>query len=253
MFTRIIPVLTFKDGRMIKTVKFDEYFDVGHPITTGKYYDSQDVDELILLDITAYQEKRDPNYKLIKQFTNECMMPLTIGGGVKSIDHINKLLSVGADKVTINSYALENPEFISQASKIFGSQCIVISIDAKKNEKGKYIVFSNGGSFDTKRQVQDWAKEAEDRGAGEILINSIDQDGTMEGYDLNLVKLVTNKIKSIPVIALGGAGILQDIIEVYDSAKPDAIALSSIFHFTDNKPVKANAYAIENGINSRSI
>lgn len=253
MFTRIIPVLTFKDQRMIKTIQFDDYYDVGDPVTTAKFYDSQDVDELILLDITASQEKRDPNFKLINSFTAECLMPLTIGGGITNLKHIEEMLLAGADKISINSYAIENPNFITEASKNFGSQCIVVSIDAKKDKDNKYIVYTNGGQTNTKIDVLDWVKEAEDKGAGEILINSIDNDGTMIGYDTELIKSVTNKVNDIPVIALGGAGLLQDIVDVYYSSNPSAIAMSSIFHFTDNKPVKANAYAIENGIKARSI
>ena len=253
MFTRIIPVLTFKDQRMIKTVQFDEYYDVGDPVTTAKFYDSQDVDELILLDITAFQEGRDPNFELINSFTAECLMPLTIGGGITDLKHIEKMLLSGADKICINSFACENPNFINEYSEIYGSQCIVVSIDVKKNKDNKYIVHTNGGQKNTNIDVLDWVKEVEDRGAGEILINSIDKDGTMTGYDFELISSVTDKINDIPVIALGGAGLLQDIVDVYYSANPSAIAMSSIFHFTDNKPVKANAYAIENGIKARAI
>ena len=253
MFTRIIPVLTFKDQRMIKTIQFEDCYDVGDPVTTAKFYDSQDVDELILLDITASQEKRDPNFKLINSFTAECLMPLTIGGGITNLKHIEEMLLAGADKISINSYAIENPNFITEASKNYGSQCIVVSIDVKKDKDNKYIVFTNGGQTNTKINALDWVEEVEDRGAGEILINSIDNDGTMIGYDTELIKSVTNKVNDIPVIALGGAGLLQDIVDVYYSSNPSAIAMSSIFHFTDNKPVKANAYAIENGIKARSI
>ena len=180
-------------------------------------------------------------------------MPLTIGGGITNLKHIEEMLLAGADKISINSYAIENPNFITDASKNFGSQCIVVSIDAKKDKDNKYIVYTNGGQTNTKIDVLDWVKEAEDKGAGEILINSIDNDGTMIGYDTELIKSVTNKVNDIPVIALGGAGLLQDIVDVYYSSNPSAIAMSSIFHFTDNKPVKANAYAIENGIKARSI
>lgn len=253
MLTRIIPVLTFKDKRMIKTVNFDEYYDVGNPVTTAKYYNSQDVDELVLLDITATQNEREPDYDVIEKFCYECLMPLTIGGGINNIQNINNLLKIGADKIIINSYAVDNPQFITEASQIFGSQCIVVSIDSKKNKNGKYMVYTMGGTKHTGLAVEDWVKTVEQKGAGEILINSIDHDGLMIGYDCDLIKLVVNEVESIPVIALGGAGVLQDIVDVYYSAKPAAIALSSIFHFTDNKPVKANAYAIEHGINARSI
>ena len=157
------------------------------------------------------------------------------------------------DKVVINTHAINNPDFITEASLVFGSQCIVISVDAKKNNKNEFIVFCEGGTKDTGLKVQDWVETAEQKGAGEILINSIDNDGLMNGYNIDLIKLVVGQTKSIPVIALGGAGVLQDIVDIYYEAKPAAIAMSSIFHFTDNKPVKANAYAIENGIDARII
>ncbi len=253
MYTRIIPVLTFKDQRMMKTINFDQYYDVGDPVTTGKFYDSQDVDELVLLDITATQEQREPDFAVIESFSNECMMPLTIGGGVKSIETINRLLKNGADKIVINSYAIEDPEFITEASEIFGSQCIVISVDSKKDAKGEYYVYTHGGTLNTGVKVKDWITEVEKRGAGEVLINSIDKDGSMSGYDIELTKIAVQNTKTIPVVALGGAGVLQDFVDLYYAANPSALAMSSIFHFTDNKPVKANAFAIENDINARPI
>lgn len=249
---RIIPVLTLKDGRMIKTIKFDQYRDVGDPITNGKVYESQDVDELIFLDITATQENREIHFDIIESFAAECSMPLTIGGGIKSITDIRKLLQIGADKVAINSAAVRIPEFISEAAKIFGTQCIVVSIDAKVTGIGKHEVYIKGGYESTGLDPFKWAKRAEELGAGEILLTSIDRDGTMEGYDLDLIRGVSEAVK-IPVIALGGVGTLQDIAEGIQIGHASAVACSSIFNFTDNKPIKAKAYLKEAGVQVRPL
>ena len=241
LHTRIIPVLTFKDGRIIKTIKFNQYCDVGHPATIARFYDSQDVDELILLDITATQENRPIYFDVITDFAKECSMPLTVGGGIRCLDDIQMLLRVGADKVCINSYAVMNPQFITQAVDVFGSQCIVVSIDAKRNEKNKYEVYIEGGFKRTGMDPVDWAKQAVECGAGEILINSIDKEGTGLGYELDLIKQVADGV-NVPVIALGGVGILQDLVDGIVEGGASAVACSTLFSFTDNKPVKANAY-----------
>lgn len=241
LHTRIIPVLAFKDGRMIKTIQFDQYRDVGHPVTIARYYDSQEVDELVLLDMTATQENRPIHFDVIESFAKECSMPLTIGGGVRSLEDIQKLLRVGADKICLNSYAVKNPQFVTEAANIFGTQCIVISIDAKLKSNGKYEVYIEGGYQPTGLDPAIWAKQVEQLGAGEILINSIDRDGTALGYDLELVKQVANAV-NIPVIALGGVGILQDLVDGLVLGGASAVACGSLFHFTDNKPVKANAF-----------
>jgi cyclase len=251
-FVRLIPTLALKNGRIIKTVRFDEFRDVGHPKTMGKVFDSQDVDELILSDITASQERREPDWENIKLFAEECAMPLTIGGGIRSTEHIRKLLQIGADKVTVNSVAVTDPAFVTRASAMFGSQCIVVSIDAVARKPGGYEVMIEGGATPTGLDPVDWAKECEKLGAGEILITSIDRDGTMQGYDLALIDAVASAV-SIPVIANGGAGLLVDLIDAATKTHASAIACSSLFHFSDNKPIKAKAFLQDHGISVRPI
>lgn len=249
---RIIPVLTLKDGRIIKTINFDEYRDVGDPVTNGKVYESQDVDELIFLDITASQENRKIHFGIIEDFAKECSMPLAIGGGIKNTEDIRELLKIGADKVAINTAAVRRPEFISEAAGIFGSQCIIVSIDAKMVKPRKYEVMISGGLEKTGLDPVEWALQAEKLGAGEILLNSIDRDGTMQGYDLGLIRSVVDRV-SIPVIALGGVGTLQDLADGVLKAGASALACSSIFNFTDNKPIKAKAFVREAGVEVRPI
>lgn len=251
-FTRLIPTLSLKDGRIIKTIKFDEYRDVGHPVTMGKVFDSQDVDELILIDITASQESREPDWTNIQGFADECAMPLTVGGGITELDHIRRLLQIGADKITINTEAVRNPNFITASAEAFGSQCIVVSIDAKQYAKGQYEVLINGGHDQTGLDAVDWAKTCEKNGAGEIFITSIDRDGTMEGYDLELVRSISEAV-NIPVIANGGAGLLIDLLDVVNEGKASAVACSSIFCFTDNKPIKVKSFLQDHGLAVRPI
>ena len=251
-FVRLIPVLTLKDGRIIKTVGFDQYRDIGHPKTMGKVFDSQDVDELIFLDITASQEKREPDWDNITQFTEECVMPLTVGGGISRVEHIRKLLQIGADKVTVNTTAVRNPEFVTQAAEVFGTQCIVVSIDAKRHADGRYEVLVEGGYEPTGLDPVTFAKEIARRGAGEIMINAIDRDGTMAGYDLELIRRIADNV-DVPVIACGGCGQLQDLVEAASTGRASAVACSSLFAFTDNKPIKAKAFMQTSGINVRPI
>lgn len=252
VFARLIPTVSLKDGHIIKTKRFDEYRNVGSPKTMGKVYDSQDVDELVFVDICATQESREPDWANIKVFADECSMPLTIGGGINKLEYIRKLLQLGADKVLINSHAVRHPEFVTEASNAFGSQCIIASIDAKLNGKGEYEVAITGGHEMTGLGVTQWAQELERRGAGEILITSIDRDGTMEGYDLKLIKSVVDAV-GIPVIANGGAGLLHDLIEVIRETNCSAAACASIFAFTDNKPIKVKTFMQDHGIKIRPI
>ena len=251
-FIRLIPTLSLKDGRIIKTIGFDRYRDVGHPSTMGKVYDSQDVDELIFADITASQEVRDPDWQNIKLFAEHCNMPLTMGGGISSIEDINRYLSFGADKIILNSFAIENPNFIKEAASTFGSQCVVVSIDCKKISDGSYEVMSCGGIKKTGRTPVDWAIDCVRLGAGEILVTSIDREGSFEGYDIDLVKSVCEVVK-VPVVANGGAGLLYDLIDVVQQTSVSGVACSSIFSFTDNKPVKAKAFMEDNGIKIRPL
>ena len=251
-FVRLIPTLSLKDGRIIKTKRFDIYRDIGDPKTMGKVFDSQDVDELIFTDITASQEQRDPDWQNISRFADQSHMPLTMGGGISSIENIRKYLELGADKVVINSHALECPEFITEAATVFGSQCIVLSIDCRQLGSDKYEVMRLGGEVSTGLCPVTWANQCAERGAGEILITSIDREGTFEGYDNDLIKKVCNAVK-IPVIANGGAGLLSDIVEVVEMTSVSAVACSSIFAFTDNKPIKAKAFMEDHNVKIRPL
>jgi len=250
--TRLIPTLTLKDGRIIKTIGFDRYRDVGHPVTMGKVFDSQDVDELVFLDITASQEERPPAFHIIESFADETAMPLTIGGGVSSVSQMDQLLRIGADKVSINSAGVRDVKLLSDGARTFGTQCIVVSIDAKRIDDGKYDVMIDGGAVSTGLEPVEWAKQAEDAGAGEILLTSIDRDGTMEGYDIDLIRSVSEAV-SIPVIASGGCGLLIDLVDAVKDGGCSAVACSSLFAFTDNKPIKARSFMQTYGINVRPI
>ena len=228
--TRIIPCMLFNGLNLIKTIRFDTIRNLGNPVQMARVYNSRNVDELIFIDMKATQEKRSPALEIIKEIAKECFMPLTIGGGIHSMKDIENLLKIGADKISINSEAIENSTFISQAAKKLGSQCVVISIDAKKIGK-EYFVFKNRGLINTKKTAVEWAKEVERLGAGEIFLTSIDQDGAMTGYDSELIKKVSSAV-SIPVIASGGAGKVQDIIDAIKIGGADAVSLASMFHYS---------------------
>ncbi len=247
--TRIIPSLLLKDGRMVKSIKFTNYRDVGHPLTTAKIYDAQRADELLFLDISASREGRKILFDLVRQVAEECFMPLGVGGGIASIEDVREILKSGADKVVINTAAVENPEFITKAATRFGSSTIVVSIDVKKNTGGSNEVFIRGASMPTGLDPVSWAKQVEQLGAGEILITSIDQEGTLSGYDLDLVGQIASAV-SIPVIAHGGAGKLSDFKEAI-IAGASAVSAASIFHFTDQSPIKTRKYLFDAGVNVR--
>ncbi|OGD71828.1 imidazole glycerol phosphate synthase subunit HisF [Candidatus Collierbacteria bacterium RIFCSPHIGHO2_02_FULL_49_10] len=246
---RIIPSLLLKDGRMVKSVRFGGYRDVGHPVTTAKIYDAQRADELIFLDISASREERRTLFDYVRQVAEECFMPLGVGGGITSVEDIRELLKSGADKVVINTAAIENPELVRKAALRFGSSTIVVSIDVKKTQDGKYEVFIRGATTSTGLDPVTWAKEVEGLGAGEILITSVDQEGTMAGYDTILIRNVAEAV-SIPVIAHGGAGKLSDFKEAI-VAGASAVAAASIFHFTDQSPIKTRKYLHDAGVNVR--
>lgn len=222
--------MLFNGLNLIKTIRFDAIRNLGNPVQMARVYNSRNVDELIFIDMKATQEKRSPALEIIKEIAKECFMPLTIGGGIHSMKDIENLLKIGADKISINSEAIENSTFISQAAKKLGSQCVVISIDAKKIGK-EYFVFKNRGLINTKKTAVEWAKEVERLGAGEIFLTSIDQDGAMTGYDSELIKKVSSAV-SIPVIASGGAGKVQDIIDAIKIGGADAVSLASMFHYS---------------------
>lgn len=239
--TRIIPTLLWKDIGIVKGTSFDSWRRVGSLLPAIRVYNTRQIDELILVDITATNDSRPPDFETINEISCECFVPFTVGGGIKSISDIKKLLRAGADKVSINSAAYKNPKLISEGAKLFGNQCIVASIDAKKMPSGQYKCFSHAGTKKTGMEVSRWAKELEHLGAGEIIITSITQDGTMKGYDLNLLKMVTKSV-SIPVIASGGAGCYEDMYQAISKGHASAVAAASIFHFTELTPLGAKEY-----------
>ena len=249
---RIIPTLLWKDVGLVKGVAFDSWRRVGSILPAIKVYNTRQVDELILLDITATEDDREPDYQTIEDLSAECFVPLTVGGGVKEIGQIKALLRAGADKVAINTAAYENPGLIIEASQIFGKQCIVVSIDVRKNTDGKYECYSNCGAKATGREPIAWAKEVEALGAGEILITSVERDGTMEGYDLELLKSVSAAVR-IPVIASGGAGNYEDAYQALTTGQASAVAMASIFHFTEQTPLEVKKYLGERGLPVRDI
>jgi len=228
---RIIPCLDVKDGRVVKGVNFVGLKDAGDPVEVARRYNQEGADELTFLDITASSDNRDTIVDVVKQVAQEIFIPLTVGGGIRKLDDIYKLLNVGCDKVSVNSAAIKRPELIDEGAKRFGSQCIVTAIDVKRNKDGKYNVFLNGGRVDTGLDALEWAKEVVDRGAGEILLTSMDADGTKAGFELNITKQISQAV-NVPVIASGGAGTMEHIKEAFD-AGADAALAASIFHFRE--------------------
>ncbi len=214
---------------------------------TIKVYNSREVDELILVDITASIEGHIPDHESVSDFSHECFVPLTVGGGIFNLSQITSLLRAGADKVSLNSALFENPGLVNDAAGQFGVQCVIVSIDAHRTERGSYTCFSHSGTRNTNREPLAWAKEMEDRGAGEILLTSVEHDGTMNGYDLELIERVASRV-NIPVIASGGAGNYQDMIDAVTKAGAAAVAAASIFHFTEMTPLGAKDAMHEAGI-----
>lgn len=235
---RVIPTLLWKDFGLVKGVGFDSWRRVGPVLPAIKVYNSRDVDELILVDITASLEGNPPDHDSVSDFSEECTVPFTVGGGITNLEQIVALLHAGADKIAINSIAYSNPNLIDTAANRFGAQCVVASIDAKRLADGSYRCFSHSAKIDTGRTPAEWAKEVASRGAGEILLTSIDRDGTMLGYDMELVEQVSGAV-DIPVIASGGAGNFQHMIDVVKNAGASAVAAASIFHFTEQTPAGA--------------
>lgn len=245
---RIIPCLDVKEGRVVKGINFVNLKDAGDPVEQAIIYDSQLADELVFLDITASYEKRSIMIDVVKRCAENIFMPLTVGGGIRSIDDIRNLLKAGADKVSINSAAVRNPDFLNEAVKVFGSQCIVVAIDAKK-VNNDFWVFIDGGRKAAGKRVIDWLIEVQERGAGEILLTSMDKDGTKAGYDLELTKLVCDN-STIPVIASGGAGNMTHIKQVFEIGADAALA-ASIFHFGEVSIIETKNYLLKNNINVR--
>jgi cyclase len=237
---RIIPCLDVKDNQVVKGVNFENLMFAGDPVELAKFYYQSGADELCFLDISASQENRGTMIEMVKKVAKVCFIPFTVGGGVRSVDDFAVLLKSGADKVSINSSAIKNPQLISQASKKFGKQCVVIAVDVKKNSQGIYKVYSHGGKIETNLEALDWIKTAEDLGAGEILLTSMNQDGTMQGYDLELLKKVS-QISSIPLIASGGVGELEHLAQGLKNGA-SAVLAASIFHFKKHSIKEAKQY-----------
>ncbi len=249
--TRLIPTLLLKQGRCIKTKQFSSQRDTGDPVTCAKIYDAQGADELLFLDITASNEKRDILFNIIQRVAEECFMPLTVGGGLRTLEDIRKILKIGADKVAICSAFVERPDFINEASGAFGASTIV-GIITYRSINGKNKVFIHGKETETKWEVIPWAKELEQRGVGEIFLYSIDRDGMMNGYDFPLIKELNKEI-TIPLIVCGGAGKLSDFIDVVKLAGVSAVSAGSIFHFTDQNLIKARWHMTNQGLNVRNV
>lgn len=246
---RIIPCLDVKNGRVVKGVNFENLVDAGDPVTQAKFYYEEGADELCFLDISASEEERGVILDVVKEVAKVCFIPFTVGGGIRTVDDFSNLLKCGADKVSVNSAAIKNPDLIKDASKKFGSQCVVVAIDAKKNNQGTYEIFTHGGKKPTGIDAIKWAIEAEKLGAGELLVTSMDRDGTKEGYDLELLKEISSKV-TIPVIASGGVGDLKDLYEGFKSGASAALA-ASIFHFKTYSIKEAKEFISNQGLDIR--
>ena len=243
---RIIPCLDVKNGRVVKGINFVDLKDAGDPVEQAKIYSDGGADEICFLDITASNENRDTIYDVVKKTSKKCFVPLTVGGGVRSVDDINKLLNCGADKVTINTAAVENSKIVSDSSKKFGSQCIVVAIDAKKN-RDNWEVFTHGGRNNSGINVLEYAKKMEQNGAGELLVTSMDRDGTQVGYDINLMLKISSKV-NIPIIASGGVGNLDHLVDGIKLGNASAVLAASIFHYGKYSLQEAKEYLDSKGI-----
>ena len=269
---RIIPCLDVKDGRVVKGIHFVDLRDAGDPVENARAYDEQGADELTYLDITASVEKRKIILEVVRRTAEEVFMPLTVGGGIRTLEEIRELLRAGADKVSLNTAAVQTPDFVRQASEKFGSQCIVVAIDAKRRPAEKEIwsladgaarrdggdlddlrgkisweVFIHGGRTPTGIDALEWARKAEDAGAGEILLTSMDRDGTKQGYDLPLTRIFSDTL-SIPIIASGGAGTMEHLLEALVQGRADAVLAASIFHFREHTIGEAKGFLRERGV-----
>ena len=244
---RIIPCLDVKNGRIVKGVNFKNLKDAGDPVLTAQVYDELGADEICFLDIAATLENRDVTLDLVRKTSEKCFIPITVGGGIRTIEDIRHLLLNGADKVSFNSAAIRDPDIISTAANKFGSQCIVVAIDAKKTKNDKWEIFSHGGTKETGIEAISFAKDMQERGAGEILLTSMDKDGTKDGYDIELTKLISDSL-DIPVIASGGAGKLEHFKSVLEKGKASAILAASIFHFGEISIKQVKSYLRNEGI-----
>lgn len=248
---RIIPCLDVKDGRVVKGISFVNLVDAGDPIECAKAYDKAGADELVFLDITASSDGRNTVADMVERVAREVFIPFTVGGGIRTVEDFRTILNAGADKVAVNSAALKRPELISEAAKRFGSQCVVLAIDAKrKTDNSGWEVYLNGGRVNTGKDALEWAKEGEKLGAGEILLTSMDCDGTKNGYDLELTSAISSNV-SIPVIASGGAGKPEHFYDAFAKGKADAVLAASLFHFREIEIIDLKNYLRKKNISVR--
>ncbi|HTH44017.1 MAG TPA: imidazole glycerol phosphate synthase subunit HisF [Oxalicibacterium sp.] len=247
---RIIPCLDVTAGRVVKGINFLELRDAGDPVEIARRYDEQGADEITFLDITATSDGRDLMLHIIESVASQVFIPLTVGGGVRTVDDVRRLLNAGADKISINSSAISNPQLVADATQKYGSQCIVVAIDAKKSADGRWEVFTHGGRKATGLDAVEWAKKMESLGAGEILLTSMDRDGTKAGFDLPLTRAVSDAIR-IPVIASGGVGGLQDLADGVKQGHADAVLAASIFHYGQHTVPEAKRFMADQGIPMR--
>ena len=245
--TRIIPCLDVKDGRVVKGVNFVDLIDAGDPVEQAKVYDAAGADELTFLDITASSDNRGTILDVARRTAEQCFMPLTIGGGVRTVENIRDLLLAGADKVSINTAAVKDPDFVARASEKFGAQCIVVAIDAKTVSPGKWEIFTHGGREPTGIDAVEFAKQMQSKGAGEILLTSMDRDGTKQGFNLPLTRTISDAVR-IPVIASGGVGTLDHLVEGVTEGKASAVLAASIFHFGTYTIGEAKAHMAAAGV-----
>ncbi len=249
---RIIPCLDVKDGRVVKGVNFLNLIDAGDPVENGRFYDSEGADELCFLDITASSDRRAIILDMVKKVAETVHIPFTVGGGIRSVEDVRLILSEGADKVSINTAAVENPRIITESAEKFGSQCILVAIDAKKNNRGGWTVFLHGGRTPTELDAIEWAVKAQELGAGEILLTSMDKDGTKDGFDIELTRALSEAVK-IPVIASGGAGNIEHLYQGLTEGKADAVLAASIFHFREISIKEVKKELLRRGLPIRPV
>ena len=244
---RLIPCLDLKDGRVVKGVNFVHLVDAGDPVETAKLYNAFGADELVFLDITASYRGNTPMWEIISRASEQVFLPLTVGGGIRTTEDFRRMLSCGADKIAVNSAAIKDPTLITEAALKFGRQCVVLAVDAKRNEQGRWDVYLNGGRVKTDLDAIEWIQKAEKLGAGEVLLTSMDRDGTKEGYDLELTRAAADAV-NIPVIASGGAGKMSHFYDVLTEGKADAALAASLFHFGIINMRDLKSYLAERGI-----
>ena len=249
---RIIPCLDIKDGRVVKGTNFLSLRDAGDPVEAAAIYDKQGADELVFLDINASADDRAIVTHMVEQVAERIFIPFTVGGGIRKVEDFTAILRAGADKVSVNSAALRRPELIRETASVFGSQCVVVAMDAKRRPVGGWTIYLNGGRIDTGKDALDWAREAEELGAGEILLTSMDRDGVKTGYDLELTRAVSEAV-GIPVIASGGAGELSHFYDAFTAGKADAVLAASLFHFGELTVPQLKEYLSERGVPVRPV